>query len=99
MPFRDVSEQEGGRAYRKRVVDSPLTKTFFWATLATMFALYTRQARTWGELGLDTLGPLDELLPEVRESIPQGLRARLANPLPHHRLGIVWAPMRAILGN
>jgi integrase len=30
-----------------------------------MIATYTRQARTWSELGMGTLGALDELLPEV----------------------------------
>jgi len=46
-------------------------KTEQWVTDRTghkssqMLALYTRQARTWGELGLGELEPLDELLPEV----------------------------------
>jgi hypothetical protein len=35
-----------------------------------MLALYTRQARTWAELGMGTLGPMDQLLPEVGE-LPQ----------------------------
>ena len=73
-------------------------KTEQWVTDRTghkssqMLALCTRQARTWGELGLGTLGPLDELLPEVRESIPDGTRSplRRSPTLPSfgHRLGI-----------
>ena len=34
---------------------------------SAMLALYTRQARTWKELDLGTLAPLDELNPELRE--------------------------------
>jgi len=33
---------------------------------SAMVALYARQARTWGELQLGSLGPLDELLPEMK---------------------------------
>jgi len=33
-----------------------------------MIALYTRQARTWSELGLGTVSPLDALLPEYEAS-------------------------------
>ncbi len=46
-------------------------KTEQWVTDRTghkssqMVAAYKRQARTWGELALGTLGQLDELLPEV----------------------------------
>ncbi len=46
-------------------------KTEQWVTDRTghrssqMLALYTRQARTWAELGMGTLEPLDDLLPEV----------------------------------
>jgi len=35
-----------------------------------MLALYSRQARTWSELEMGTLQPLDELLPEVPKSTP-----------------------------
>jgi integrase len=48
-------------------------KTEQWVTDRTghkssqMIAAYKRQARTWGELALGTLGPLDELLPELGE--------------------------------
>jgi integrase len=47
-------------------------KTEQWVTDRTghkssqMIALYARQARTWNELALGPLGPLDELLPEMR---------------------------------
>jgi hypothetical protein len=49
-------------------------KTEQWVTDRTghkssqMLSLYTRQARTWQELGLGTLQPLDELLPEMKPS-------------------------------
>jgi len=33
---------------------------------SAMVALYARQARTWGELRLGALGPLDGLIPEVK---------------------------------
>ena len=51
-------------------------KTEQWVTDRTghrssqMLALYTRQARTWAELELGTLRPLDELLPEMRDGSP-----------------------------
>ncbi len=35
---------------------------------SAMLALYTRQARTWSELGLGELRPLDALLPEMRKA-------------------------------
>ena len=47
------------------------SKTEQWVTDRTghkssaMLALYTRQARTWAEIGMGTLGYLDALLPEV----------------------------------
>jgi hypothetical protein len=46
-------------------------KTEKWVTDRTghkssqMLETYSRQARTWEELGLGTLEPLDELLPEL----------------------------------
>ena len=50
-------------------------KTEQWVTDRTghkssqMLALYTRQARTWSEIGLGTLAALDELLPEMRAEV------------------------------
>jgi len=38
---------------------------------SAMVALYARQARTWGELQLGSLGPLDELLPEMKSVGPR----------------------------
>jgi integrase len=51
-------------------------KTEQWVTDRTghkssqMLSLYTRQARTWAELGLGALQPLDELLPEMKARGP-----------------------------
>ena len=48
-------------------------KTEQWVTDRTghrpsqMLATYTRQARTWAELDLGTLQPIDALLPEMRD--------------------------------
>ncbi len=48
-----------------------------------MIATYARQARTWSELDLGTLGPLDGLLPETRAARPRGKRpAKPAEPPP-----------------
>ncbi len=53
-------------------------KTEQWVTDRTghrssqMLSLYTRQARTWAELGMGDLRALDELLPEVARSRGRG---------------------------
>ncbi len=39
---------------------------------SAMLALYSRQARTWAELGLGELRPLDALLPEMRKAGGRG---------------------------
>ncbi len=72
-------------------------KTEQWVTDRTghrssqMLALYTRQARTWAELGLGALQPLDALLPEMKASAPA--TDPPAVPLPgDDALGTDWAP-------
>ena len=53
-------------------------KTEQWVTDRTghkssqMVSLYTRQARTWAELGLGTLEPMDRLLPEMNGASRRG---------------------------
>jgi integrase len=65
-------------------------KTEQWVTDRTghkssqMLALYARQARTWAELELGTLRPLDELLPEVRRSRETRSHWAMNGPHPSH---------------
>jgi hypothetical protein len=54
-----------------------------------MIALYWRQARTWEELELGTLRPLDELLPEMTEAAHEDAPDLAEAP------AIVVAPIRA----
>ncbi len=70
-------------------------KTEQWVTDRTghkssqMIALYARQARTWAELELGQLGPLDELLPEVKASARK--RGRNTAPKPSKPPPDDWA--------
>ena len=53
-----------------------------------MIALYARQARTWAELNLGPLLPLDTLLPEMRrEASRPGPSTRPASHAPAPRRG------------
>ncbi len=85
-------------------------KTEQWVTDRTghkssqMLATYTRQARTWAELGLGELRPLDELLPEmsdpIRTTAPAGAKPVEPTPPKAARrsrrkrvpMGSEWAP-------
>ena len=76
-------------------------KTEQWVTDRTghkssaMLAMYTRQARTWAEIGMGTLGALDLLLPEVTAApllghavrIKGGGRGGGPGPLPQKSTG------------
>lgn len=55
-----------------------------------MIATYTRQARTWAELELGTLRPLDELLPEMSADCERD--GAVAMAAPPDALGTDWAP-------
>jgi integrase len=95
-------------------------KTEQWVTDRTghkssqMLSLYTRQARTWAELELGTLHPLDELLPEMKSAKANGgappagggrsvAKARRGSPTAggptRRRLGSEWAAQGGPTGN
>jgi hypothetical protein len=54
---------------------------------SAMVALHARQARTWGVLGLGVLGPLNELIPEMK-SLPHGTEGTEGSP---EKSGPHWA--------
>ena len=63
----------------------------------TQFPLESGPIQFWAHTG--RVVPSMNHYPKLGNPSPTGLEARLADPLPLYRLGIVWAPMRAILGN